>query len=77
MLWGIGLGGIMKSFSFCSIVQTLVIYHKWVDWYDKSCIGWEFTIESGMLLYILPAATARWLLAWEKDVCQHIQNKGH
>jgi len=30
-----------------------------------------------MLLFILPAGTARWLLAWEKDVCQHMHNKAH
>lgn len=28
-----------------------------------------------MLLFILPAVAARWLWAWEKDVCQQVHNE--
>lgn len=78
MLCGVRLGGTMKSFSFNSIVPTLVIYHcrranEWIVTTNHAYVE-NLPLKVGLLLFILPAATARWLLAWEKDVCQRAHN---
>lgn len=79
MLWSISLGIIMKSFCFYSIVQTPVIYPcrrangqiVTTNYAQVESLPFNL-IESGMLLFILPAVAARWLWAWEKDMCQQV-----